>query len=377
MGQEYYTTKKRKKGSHWTVDDRKMLSELWNWPAGKDARAGVRDIGKLAVLFEKCQKTIKREIARGWVKLQNSDLTMRETYHWRPAQNKADAEKKNHGPAEAIGKDHELAKAIADKIKIEHWSPYATIEWFKNGQGWPGTAQISYRTVYRYIDKGMIPNCSAKDLYYGGKRQKKRGKPREGIKIEPPGHSITDRPKGADDRSEVGHWEQDTVLGCKGGGLERLMTLTDRKHRLEIACKIPNGTAEAIVTAVDCLETMLGSQFASVVKSFTPDHGSEFADWEGIERSCLNSSEKRLNLFYAHAYRACERGTNENHNGMLRRFFPKGTDFSKVTDEEVCAAVRWMNNYPRKILGGLTPSQSFLQEFRHNPLISSTLTGML
>jgi len=239
MGQEQHTIKKL---CHWTLDERKFLEILWNWPPGKDARVGIRDIGKLADLFGKSQKTIKRELERGWVRLQNSDLTMYETYRYYPAQSKADAEKKNHGPAEAIGKDHKLAEAIADKIKVEHWSPYATIEGFKSGDSWPGTAEISWRTVYRYIDKGMIPDCSAKDLFYGGKRQKKRGKPKEGIKREPPGHSIDDRPKGADDRSEAGHWEQDTVLGCKGGGLERLMTLTDRKHRLEIACKIPKDT---------------------------------------------------------------------------------------------------------------------------------------
>jgi IS30 family transposase len=97
--------------------------------------------------------------------------------------------------------------------------------------------------------------------------------------------------------------------------------------------------------------------------------GSEFADWEGIERSCLNPSAKRLTLYYAHAYRACERGTNENHNGFCssRReltadFFPKGTDFSKVTDDQVSSAVRRMNNYPRKILNGLTPLQSFTRD---------------
>jgi IS30 family transposase len=376
MGEEHYTIKKQKKGSHWTTDERKFLDMLRNWPAGKDGYVGVRDTGRLAELFGKCEKTIKRELARGWVTLRNSDLTERETYGWYPAQKKADEEKKNHGPAEKIGKDHALARAVAVRIKADRWSPYAAIEGFKHGD-WPGEARIGWRTVYRYIYKGIIPGCAAEDLFCGGKRRKKRGKPKEGVRITPPGHSISDRPECANDRSEAGHWEQDTVLGCKGGGASRLMTLTERKHRLEIAVKIPDGTKEAVVKAVDGLEKVLGGQFAAVVKSFTPDHGSEFADWEGIERSLLNSSEKRLNLYYAHAYRACERGTNENHNGILRRFFPKGTDFSGVTDARVLSAVRWMNNYPRKILGGLTPIQSFMREFRNNPLISSAIVGML
>jgi IS30 family transposase len=320
MGEEDYIIKTQKKGSHWTTDERKFLDRFWNWPAGKDGRVGIKDTRKLADLFGKCEKTIKRELERGRYTRQNGDLIIREVYGWYPAQKKADAEKANHGPAEKIGRDHALSRAISDKIKKKRWSPYAIIEGFKH-EAWPGEARISWRTVYRYINKGLITDCAVKDLFYGGKRRKKREKPKEGIRITPPGHSISDRPAGADDRSEAGHWEQDTVLGRKGGGLERLMTLTERKHRLEIAVKIPDGTKEAIVAAVNGLEKALGGSFTSVVRSFTPDHGSEFADWEGIERSCLNSGTKRLKLYYAHAYRACERGTNENHNGFA---VPKG-----------------------------------------------------
>ena len=81
-------------------------------------------------------------------------------------------------------------------------------------------------------------------------------------------------------------------------------------------------------------------------------------DIEGIQRSCIDG-ELRTRLYFAHPYSACERGTNENHNRILRRFFPKGCDFSTVTDEKVLQAVKWMNNYPRKILGGKTPAMVY------------------
>nr|WP_288515943.1 IS30 family transposase [uncultured Treponema sp.] len=86
--------------------------------------------------------------------------------------------------------------------------------------------------------------------------------------------------------------------------------------------------------------------------------GTEFMDIEGIERSCIDGKQ-RTKLYFAHPYTACERGTNENHNRILRRFFPKGCDFSKVTDEEVSKAKHWMNNYPRRIHGGKTPAMIY------------------
>lgn len=81
-------------------------------------------------------------------------------------------------------------------------------------------------------------------------------------------------------------------------------------------------------------------------------------DADGMEKSAT-CNEQRTSIFYAHPYSAFERGTNEIHNRLLRRFFPKGIDFSKVADEQVAKAVDWMNNYPRRILGGKTPKMVF------------------
>ena len=93
--------------------------------------------------------------------------------------------------------------------------------------------------------------------------------------------------------------------------------------------------------------------------TLTVDNGSEFADADGIERSARRKDAKRTTVYYCHAYSSCERGTNENINRMIRRQFPKGTDFDKVTAAEVKRVETWLNNYPREILGFMSSAQAF------------------
>ena len=102
-----------------------------------------------------------------------------------------------------------------------------------------------------------------------------------------------------------------------------------------------------------------GADFPRIFKSITFDNGSEFADCEGLERSRRRKGKKRTVIYYCHPYTACERGTNENINRMIRRKFPKGTDFDKVRDSEVKAAETWLNNYPRGILGFRSAASAF------------------
>lgn len=90
---------------------------------------------------------------------------------------------------------------------------------------------------------------------------------------------------------------------------------------------------------------------ASIFKSITFDNGTEFAAAEGLERSCVNKRLPRTKVYFCHPYSSWERGTNENTNGMIRRRFPKGTNFAAVTNAQIAQAENWINNYPRKILG--------------------------
>ena len=101
------------------------------------------------------------------------------------------------------------------------------------------------------------------------------------------------------------------------------------------------------------LERKLGKGFEDTFKTITCDNGCEFLDFEGIEKSIRNK-QNRTKVYFAHPYSSWERGTNENINKMIRRFVPKGVDISSYSDKDIERIQNWINNYPRRILGGLS-----------------------
>ena len=118
-----------------------------------------------------------------------------------------------------------------------------------------------------------------------------------------------------------------------------------------------------MVNALDILERELGSgDFRRLFRSITFDNGPEFQDIDGIEESSV-SRKRRTTIFFAHPYCASERGSNERHNGIIRRFIPKGSAIGTYSKAEIREIQDWMNNYPRKILKGKTPAQMLQQEF--------------
>lgn len=180
---------------------------------------------------------------------------------------------------------------------------------------------------------------------------------------------ITYRPEDVSTRQEFGHWEGDTVVSGKGKGSECLLTITERKTRMEISRRMPDRTAQSVIMALDAIERELGAAtFRSLFRSITFDNGSEFQDIEGIEDLAL-SRKKRTEIFFAHPYCASERGSNERHNGIFRRFIPKGAAIRNFSRAEIRDIQEWMNNYPRKILNGSTPAQKLSEEFPDRTMI--------
>lgn len=153
----------------------------------------------------------------------------------------------------------------------------------------------------------------------------------------------------------------DTVKGKQGVTKSCLLVLTERKTRDEIIAKLPDQKAESVVNALDRLEKKWGDMFYNVFKSITVDNGSEFADYEGMEKSCRRE-EKRTTIYYCHPYSSYERGSNENQNKMIRRHIPKGTDFDDKTDEEIEQIEDWINKYPRRTLGYCSSKELFEKE---------------
>lgn len=152
----------------------------------------------------------------------------------------------------------------------------------------------------------------------------------------------------------------DTVYGEKKSSKDCLLVLTERQHRKEIIEKIPDRTSDSVVKALDKIERRYGKLFPKIFRSITVDNGSEFADVERLEKSVYGKGKKkRTKIYYCHPYCSQERGSNENQNRMIRRKYPKGTDFGKVSAKEIKEHEAWMNNYPRRVLGWKTAESLF------------------
>ena len=155
----------------------------------------------------------------------------------------------------------------------------------------------------------------------------------------------------------------DTVEGKKGVSKTRLLVLTERKTRQEIGIKIPDGTAASVVRALDTLERKMGELFSKIFLTITVDNGAEFSDCAGIERSIIKQGT-RTKAYYCHPYSSYERGSNEKQNRMLRRYFPKGTNFDTIPQSEIDEIQIWLNNYPRGIFNYSTSQHLFDKELQ-------------
>jgi transposase, IS30 family len=310
---------------------------------------------EIAKLLRRNKATIYREICRGRVVRLQTDLTEKITYRAHVGQAEYEKRGRNKERPLKIGKDTYLEEYIRVKLIEERFSPDAIIGSIK-ASGRTFTGMICTKTLYNYIDKGIFSGISNKDLWH--KRYRKRRKYRPVGRVSRMNRmcrSIEKRPLAVEKRREYGHWEGDTLKGPQGAK-QSLITLTERKSREEIIIKIERASQEAIRAAVDDLELKYGHSFKTKFKSITFDNGVEFLDWQSLEISILDK-RRRTTIYFAHSFSSWERGTNENHNGMIRRFIPKGTDIADLKESEIKDIENWMNSYPRKILAYKTPKQ--------------------
>lgn len=302
--------------------------------------------------------TIYRELKRGTYEHLNSDYTTEIRYSPDIAEAHYQEGLSAKGAPLKIGKNHAAAQFIEDKIGNENYSPAAVCALLKQEKYKYLGITFCRVTIYKYIEDGVFLTLTNADLPEKGDRKKKHKTVKKKQSRASSGTSIEQRPDYVNDREEPGHWEMDTVVGKKRTKA-RLLVLSERVTRREIIIRIKNGRAETVVEALDRLERIYGEAFYTIFKTITVDNGSEFSDADGLERSARRDGKKRTTVYYCHAYSSCERGTNENINRMIRRQFPKGTDFDKVTAAEVRRVESWLNNYPREILGFLSSAQAF------------------
>lgn len=306
--------------------------------------------------------TIYHEIRRGTVKQIDTHLREYETYRADYAQRVYNESVSNRGRNLKIGSDHKLAEYIEDMIRNKKYSPEALLFHAEN-QHLQFDTKLCYKTIYNYLDAGLFLNASVDDLPVKKTHRKKKGEKLSVSLNNRKGRSIEKRPEDILERKQYGHWEMDTVVSAKNTGKSCLLVLSERMTREEIVIKIKDKKSSSVVHALNMLERKCGSKkFREKFKTITCDNGVEFLDQAGIEKSRYTKGMRTI-VYYCHPYSSYERGTNENINRMIRRFFPKGTNFDTVTKEQVAMVENWINNYPRKILGGIS-SKKYREQLR-------------
>jgi len=276
------------------------------------------------------QSTISRELARN---------TGARGYRHKQAQDKTEGRRKEASSATVM--IPEMVERIESLLRLD-WSPEQISGWLLEEE----ESLVSHETIYLHI---WEDKKSGGDLYkhlrrVGKKYDKRRnGKSTRGqIKNRV---SIDDRPKIVENKSRVGDWEIDTVVGKGHSGV--LVTIVERLTNFTVSAQANSKSAEDVTEATLSLLT----PFKALVHTITADNGKEFAYHKIISKSLS------ADVYFAHPYSSWERGLNENTNGLLRQYFPKSTNFKHVTQAEVNLAVKRLNSRPRKTLNYKTPEQ--------------------
>jgi transposase, IS30 family len=328
-----------------TLRERIDIEERYKY--GSSITSIARDIGRN-------KSTISRELTgktRTGVKKYQADVAHR----------KALKRIAKRGNVSILDINERLYSYVVEKLRLG-WSPEQIslrlpIE-YKNDK----EMRISYETIYQYAyspvrigsNGKMRANCI--DLRpFLPRRHKRRATKgaRSAQKAERRDNlpSIDDRPAIIDKRSRVGDWEDDFLVSKASKVCVK--SVNERKSGIVFFGKTVDGTAKS---GDMVLINKLSKVPSEHLKTLTRDNGSENKAWEFVE------NELGVDVYFAHPYHSWERGSNENCNGLLRRYFPKGTDWAKITDEEIVRAEYLINTRPRKRFGGLTPAEIFYQE---------------
>jgi IS30 family transposase len=335
---------KLQESEHLNYEERKTIE--------RQLKAGVSKKG-IARLLVRDLSTIKREIKRGAIKqrkrnpyqgkkIDYKEFIEYEVYSANTGQRVYEKNRHNCGARNKIIKCKKLVEFVESKIlSPEKWSPDASIGYAKANGMFEDT--VSTKTFYNWIDDGLT---KVKNIDLLLKVRRKPNSPRrERKKIL--GKSIDDRPKEIETREEFGHWEGDGIVGKGHKG--HIITLVERKLGIGLMWNVLDRKEDRILAVLDELKEQLSSHFSVIFKSITFDNGSEFSASYEMEK--LNGPA----VYYAHPYSSWERAINENWNGLVRRFLPKGKSFDDLTDADIKRIMHYINTLPRKRLGYKTP----------------------
>jgi IS30 family transposase len=312
---------------HLNIDEREVILKMWA------QRASMRQIGDY---LGRDAGTISRELSRNVSSTGQYKPHLAQRYY----QKRRTASKEPY----RLEGDRQLRSYVADKLML-YWSP----EQISNRARIYSKIYVSPVTIYSWIRRDKV--CGGilwKYLRQSHRRRRKRYGSKECRGQIPGRRMIDERPKVVNERKRIGDWESDTLEGRKSGGL--LATHVERRCRYTIAVKLDDKSADTVTRAT--LEAMKKLP-AEKIKTMTFDNGREFAGFKELEMGL------GMRSYFAHPYHSWERGTNENTNGLLRQFFPKGVDFDRIGQSDIDKMAGLLNNRPRKCLNYRTPTEVF------------------
>lgn len=303
----------------------------------------------IAKKLGRAPSTVSRELHRN---------LKRQGYSPSEAQNRYERARGNCG-RKLILSDEKIVKKIRWLIQKKLWSP-EQIECRLKKEKHP--LKISCVTIYRAIQNGVLTRPEDGKLGQRGFKihLRHKGKPRVKPGTEKRGkiiisHELSERPLEASERSRIGDWEADTVLGKKNSSC--LVTLVDRKTRMTLCSKVA-GKRKAPVA--EAMIRMLSSLPSEWVHTITPDRGKEFAGHPEVTEA-LNG----VQFYFPPPHQPWQRGSNENTNGLLRELSPKGYDMARISEEEIQEFCHNLNHRPRKCLNWETPYEVLTGEVLH------------
>lgn len=333
MSQTKYN-KSARKFKHLTEEKRAQIEIMMRMRVPKTRIAAEMNISR---------STLYNELKRGAVVQMDTNLKTYVRYFSDVGQRVYEERRSNSRPPLKITKAAEFVEYAQEQILTNKLSPDAICGMAKETGAFEET--VCTKTLYHYIDMCFLRVRNI-DLPLVTRRGSRKTFPRNVIKR---GRSIEERPISIDLREEFGHWEIDTVKGGKGSRCA-LLTLDERVTRFRHIIRLPDCTRESVSKGIALLKDHYAGKFNEVFKSITSDNGSEFASLE---------EAVGVPVYYAHPYSACERGTNEKQNSLIRRFIPKGKNLSEVSDKEISRIEKWINQLPRKIFQYRTAENLF------------------
>ena len=242
---------------------------------------------------------------------------------------------------------HSLLRFYVYKRLLKNWSPEQISGRIKVDHPNDPVMTISHEAIYMHIYSHPQAYLNKKLIkllpYQKSRRRKPRPKRKKGSKIKDQ-INISKRPEHIENRKEIGHWEGDLVIGK--AQKSAIGTIVERKSRYTLIIGLKNRATKTVTRA---FAKELNRFDKLLTKTMTYDNGTEMADHEWL------SKNTEMDIYFANPYSSWERGTNENTNGLIRRYLPKKTDFKNVDDKQLKMIQRKLNNRPRKVLGYKTP----------------------